>query len=745
MLSSPRPWSRKPKDDQYPDSPCGTEVSITDKEWGNLSAEALGVTSTTASSIGDYEDFLLNEDLGLEFDGLYYFWRFCVGATGLLDMVASILPSLVRSYGHSFPKTHSDGTFHGAMHIVSKYLNRHDTTIGFVFSAVWFIDTFLAAHSKFKILLLEEERSRCLGMGGAAEQLKKWSEAPSFLYYRSTIFQLLLLPVGFYFFAFFAMDDLFHSMVLEDLGSVHKTIAESAHRRLSTDSTSSVLFVIIQHIILKISGLTNQALRSKFRQIVRKLRPAAIKTVVSTAFRNPRRFQLRLKQTLMAVRWIKYLAPLVGAINKLKGNVDDMRTKRRQKRIADKQRRVQELLWKTTPLHIRETQAATIIQRAHRAHMRRKALTVKGLHSSWGDTKHVAAIIIQGALRSYMFRARCRLRRKTSEFQRLCDMQQEKKEEFDHQEKKRLFELQDELCAEASRLINKRLLLRPNTRFAVAWKVLFVVAVVLEVTQLALQPWFESHKNHGVGQDVSMPDFIALSFIPTRASQREECGYIPERKGLFPLDFFSTRKRRNRLDAASMPWYCTQPGSSIQEAYSDVVSLLLLPAPVSDWPACRKTKPKWRASDKGGSRRWYCHQPYSYLHSIYRQVFEYLLDQFIVILSFVCFLDVFVTFFTGEIHALTGELIPKPFVSRWVFPGLVLQLLVNPQLASLANGVAAFWNTVLDVGPVRVLRWNVTTIVPIVAFLWKKFTRYVWMPLVKYENNIDSSVDNLIL
>jgi len=745
MLSSPRSWSRKAKDDEYPESPCGTEVSITEKEWGNLSPEADGVYSSTASSVGDYEDFLLNEDLGLEFDGLYYFWRFCVGATGLLDMLACILPSLVRSFEQSLTKTHSEGTFHGAMDIVSKYLDRHDTTIGFVFSAVWFIDTFLAAHSKFKILLLEEERSRCLGMGGAAEQMKIWSLAPSFLYYRSTIFQLLLLPVGFYLFALFAMDDLFHSMVLEDLGNVQKTITEKAHRQLSTDSTSSVLFVIIQHIVLKISGLTNQALRSKLRQIVRKLRPAAIKTVVSTAFRNPRRFQLRLKQILTAVRWIKYLAPLVGAINKLKGNVDDMRNKRRQKRIADKQRRVQQLLWKTTPLHIRETQAATIIQRAHRAHMRRKALTVKGLTSSWGDTKHVAAIRIQGALRSYMFRARWRLRQKTSEFKRLCDMQQEKKEDLDGQAKKRLFELQDELCAEASRLINKRLLLRPNTRFAVAWKVLFVVAVVLEVTQLALQPWFESHTNHGVGQHMSMPDFIALSFIPTRASQREECGYIPERMGVFPLDFFSTRKGRNRLDVASMPWYCTQPGSSIQEAYSDAVSLLLVPAPVSEWPACRKSKAKWRQSDKGDSRRWYCRQPYSYLHRIYRHVFDYLLDQFIIIISFVCFLDVFVTFFTGEIHALTGELIPKPFFSRWFFPGLALQLLVNPQVASVANGIAAFWNTVIDVGPVRVLRWSVTTIVPIVAFLWKKFTRYVWMPLVKYENNIDASVDDLII
>ena len=744
MLSSPPPWNRKAKHAEYPDSPCGTEVSITDNTWENSSREGVGVARPPSNFDGDFEDFLLNEDLGLEFDGLYYFWRFCVGATGLLDILACILPSLVRSYNH-IPKTHSDDTFHVAIDGLSTYLDRHDTTIGFLFSAVWFMDTFLAAHAKFKIIVLDGERSQCLGNGGEAEQRTNWWQTPSFVYYRSTIIQLLLLPVGFYLFAFFVVDDLFHSIVLEDLGKVHKTVVETAKHRFSTDSKGSVLFVVLQHIVLKISGLTTQALRSKLRQIVRKLRPAAIKTLVSTVFRNPRRFRRTLKKILTVVRWMKYLAPLVGAINKLKGNVDDMRNKRRQKRIADKQRRVQQLLWTTTPLQIREAQAATIIQRAHRAHMRRKALTVKGLQSSWGDTKHVAAITIQVALRSYLFRARLRLRKKASEFQRLCDIQQEQKEGLDRQAKKRLFELQDELCAEANRLINKRLLLRPNTRFAVAWKVLFVVSVVLEVTQLALKPWFESHKNHGAVQRMSMPDFIALSFVPTRASQRKECGYIPERKGVSSLDFFWTRKRKNQLDAASMPWYCTQPGSSIQEAYSDVLSLLLVPAPASEWPDCRETKHKWRESAKGDSKRWYCHEPYSYLHHIYRRVFDYLLDQFIIIISFVCFLDVFVTFFTGEIHALTGELIPKPFFARWLIPGLALQLLLNPQLATLADCVATFWNAVLDFGPVRVLRWSVTTIVPIVVFLWQKFTRYVWMPLVKYENNVDALVDDIII
>ena len=47
----------------------------------------------------------------------------------------------------------------------------------------------------------------------------------------------------------------------------------------------------------------------------------------------------------------------------------------------------------------------------------------------------------------------------------------------------------------------------------------------------------------------------------------------------------------------------------------------------------------------------------------------------------ICFLDVFITFFTGELNS--GTLEPKPFFQRWILPGPLLQLLVNPTMASI--------------------------------------------------------------
>jgi hypothetical protein len=536
---------------------------------------------------------------------------------------------------------------------------------------------------------------------------------------------------------------------IEDLEDINQFIAleilpDHHEREYERFSRSSVLFAVIQQVVLKISGLTIRVVRSRISDFMQRMRPVVIKTVLSTAIRNPRRFQRGLRKALTAVRWIKYLAPLIGAVNKLKENVDDMMKKRRQKRIADKQRKVRQLLWDRSPLHIREEGAAIMIQSTFRAHRSRKA--INGLKSLQRSAKYVASIKIQRALKDSLFRARLRLQMKTSEFRRLCVIHQDMKEELDHDAKKRLFELQDELCEEAKRLINKRLLMRPNTRFSVAWKAIFIVCIIVEVAQLASKPWLESYKNHGKGQPMTMPEFIALSFTPTRASQREECGYKSEPKRMLPQGLFLNRQRRkglSNMDVENLPWYCTHPGSLIQEAYSDVVSLLLVPVPVSEWPDCRETKHRWRKSHKGENRRWYCHEPYSYLHSIYRDIFDFLMDEFLIIVGLVCFLDVFVTFFTGELDELTGELIPKPFFARWVVPGIAIQLLLNPQLDSLGLCMAHIWDGVLNVGPVRVLRWSATTIVPITRYLWNKFTRYIWMPLVKYENEVNAFVDEL--
>merc|ERR1711862_233485 len=100
----------------------------------------------------------------------------------------------------------------------------------------------------------------------------------------------------------------------------------------------------------------------------------------------------------------------------------------------------------------------------------------------------------------------------------------------------------------------------------------------------------------------------------------------------------------------------------------------------------------------------------------------------------ICFCDVFVSFFTGELHPNNGTLIPKPFVKRWVVPGLALQLLVNPNLAEVSAFVWRAWTSLLRVGVARALRWFLTVIFPVLEELWEVLIVCVWIPFVRTEN-----------
>ncbi|KAL3810394.1 hypothetical protein ACHAXA_004170 [Cyclostephanos tholiformis] len=64
----------------------------------------------------------------------------------------------------------------------------------------------------------------------------------------------------------------------------------------------------------------------------------------------------------------------------------------------------------------------------------------------------------------------------------------------------------------------------------------------------------------------------------------------------------------------------------------------------------------------------------------------------------IVFLDVFVTFFTGELTP-AGTLVPKSTVSRWIFPGIGLQLVVNPTMAEISNWVKRGISSAMFVGP----------------------------------------------
>ena len=112
----------------------------------------------------------------------------------------------------------------------------------------------------------------------------------------------------------------------------------------------------------------------------------------------------------------------------------------------------------------------------------------------------------------------------------------------------------------------------------------------------------------------------------------------------------------------------------------------------------------------------------------------FVLTETLLIVGIVCFMDVFITFFTGELHPDTGLLIPKPFFKRWLIPGLIFQLVVNPQMETITKRVVHLLNGILTVGPIRAYRWAAVLFYPLFQFMVHTLQDHVWRPLVDHQN-----------
>jgi hypothetical protein len=122
----------------------------------------------------------------------------------------------------------------------------------------------------------------------------------------------------------------------------------------------------------------------------------------------------------------------------------------------------------------RREAAALRVQSVFRAMKFRK--TLKALYLIQYKKEFIAALKVQAAFRAALSRARVRLMKKKKELKRLQN-QALVTRKYDASymsatDRRRMYQLQDELKIKAKELVNERLLLRPNTAFAVYWKVL---------------------------------------------------------------------------------------------------------------------------------------------------------------------------------------------------------------------------------------------------------------------------------
>uniref|UniRef100_A0A7S2A8I3 Uncharacterized protein n=1 Tax=Trieres chinensis TaxID=1514140 RepID=A0A7S2A8I3_TRICV len=105
---------------------------------------------------------------------------------------------------------------------------------------------------------------------------------------------------------------------------------------------------------------------------------------------------------------------------------------------------------------------------------------------------------------------------------------------------------------------------------------------------------------------------------------------------------------------------------------------------------------------------------------VWKSVVQYLADQTALLASVISFLDVFITFFTGELSEQTGVLRPKKFFKRWILPGVLLQLLVNPNMKDVAGIIKNSIQFSFNVGLARLCHIFIA-VLPIISFITVSF------------------------
>ena len=623
----------------------------------------------------------------------HYAWYTTIAVVALLDFLAKVVADFIRQEKvmeepevmgfHPFVVKRRRISVHANEAAVDDeplpvdiihFLDKYSVVISMLFSLLWFIDAFVKATDRRDELLAELDRKNLLDNsrmttmpnGDPSDQVRgAWG-----VYQHTVIVQCLLLPISFFMLLHHVVSPRHDAsgILLDDDEQVQFQFKDERGQvdtlhSFTSNLSQSALFVILQYLGTVYVRATGIHVREQYERQKRILATQ----LAMFAMRTPTRFLRRVRMLLSALHWFKYLRPLIATGNKLRGNVLDLVAKHGQRRQAAQAERIRRLLWVNRLANLKaeelQTEAAIMVQRNFRRQQAAKA--VRALQFIRGTREQWAAHMIQYKFRQKLASARARIINKRYELREL----QKKRRSFKRQwgsmsvkERRRLYELQDELRNEATQLLNSKMLLRPNTRFAVTWKILFVVCVVLEIAQHASAPILHTYIDEESGQQMRMGTVLEFFLVPSPTSQWQACG--------------ATNLQRSRRKAVKKGF---PPIQWLKRLHRQARHAILTGRNVNH-----------------ASLPWYCQKPYSTAVSVYIQFLKILIYQFLVLVGIVCFLDVFVTFFTGELDAETGNLRPKPFLSRWIFPGIALQLLVNPQMETVSHYVWKFVTFALD-------------------------------------------------
>lgn len=183
-------------------------------------------------------------------------WSAVLAIAGLLDIFATVLPSMFKD------DICSEVTLNACISIHAStssdfigWLERNHVGISFFFSTLWFVDAFRKAHAAEQnaSTVLEHDR---LTKGSVGSVI--WSNL-STAYYKSVVWQLLLLPMGFYIATYIFLQRIGSTQIFMDFDQVveEEVIVKEAgvagieddDEVFSVRSKQSFLFVLAHYVV----------------------------------------------------------------------------------------------------------------------------------------------------------------------------------------------------------------------------------------------------------------------------------------------------------------------------------------------------------------------------------------------------------------------------------------------------------------------------------------------------------------
>lgn len=500
------------------------------------------------------------------------------------------------------------------------WMEDHRISIAYLFIVCCMFDTARKAYYAWKSASEIEKTSSHENKkrNGINVEKKSFFVTPAhFTVVKTVLFRLSLLPIGF--FTIRLVDHIsiltFNSSSFIDRRNHDLSINASPAHNQNEDFSSSgterycVLFIIV----LRFRALLLHFLQSQITSLKKVFATRLAPHIVRYAIINPRLFKSKLATLLVFFRWIKYFVPLFQKFEKLFKTLSKIIKIRRQRRKAAKAKKSRKKMWNKHPFKKQREIAALRIQSQFRAKRARRDMKLRAIFQTGRDkriTRNIRKILQMRAAR-----ARANLAKKKIELLKVTSLAT--RNDSDNRRSK---DLKLELGSIFKRKETQRMLLRPDTKFIIGWKVMFMTCIGVEMVQKAVE-----HKVQG-------RNFVEAMFVPTHIDDWTSCTIATVgSKGL--LGMFHSSNSSATVGSSEFPWYCYAPYPTIQSTYIHIV--------------------------------------------------QFLISKGMTFMSIIFFLDVFVNFFTG-IYDEGGFLVENNFFPRWIFPGIGFQLLVNPKVKDLS-------------------------------------------------------------